>query len=249
MFFRFVGIMTVILLPLASCSSPGGVYHTVLPGQTLYGISQVYAVDERYLARLNGIDDPSLLRIGQRLFIPGTEKARQVPVRHPPASPLSAPPKAIQSRPDSPPARTRQSVPSPAAVVPVAPERQARKGIFVWPLKGTVLRSFGRSGNQACSGLEIGSPGGTAVIAAAAGRVTYSGNGIRGYGNLIIIRHDNSFFTVYGFNRKNLVEAGSFVSQGEKIALSGQPPDGGAPRLHFEIRHGKTAVDPIFYLP
>jgi lipoprotein NlpD len=87
------------------------------------------------------------------------------------------------------------------------------------------------------------------VVSAAAGRVIYSGNGIRGYGNLIILKHDDSFYTIYGFNAKNLVESGSFVSKGEKIALAGSPPNGGSPRLYFEIRHGKTAVDPIFYLP
>jgi lipoprotein NlpD len=97
--------------------------------------------------------------------------------------------------------------------------------------------------------VEIGVPEETPIQAAAAGQVTYSGDGIRGYGNLIIIRHDDSFFTVYGFNRKNLVASGAFVNQGEKIALSGCPPSGGKPRLHFEIRQGKAPVNPIFYLP
>jgi lipoprotein NlpD len=97
--------------------------------------------------------------------------------------------------------------------------------------------------------VEISAVSGTPVLSAAAGRVIYSGDGIRTYGNLIILRHDNDFFTVYGFNQKNIVDAGTFVSKGERIALSGAPPAGGKPRLYFEIRRGKEPVDPIFYLP
>ncbi|WP_225911698.1 murein hydrolase activator EnvC family protein [Desulfuromonas versatilis] len=98
-------------------------------------------------------------------------------------------------------------------------------------------------------GIEIAAAPGSAVQSSAAGQVIYSGNGVKGFGNLIILKHDDSFYTVYGYNQSNLVKAGTFVGQGQKIALSGRPPSGGNPRLHFEIRHGKQAVDPIFYLP
>ena len=111
------------------------------------------------------------------------------------------------------------------------------------------MRSFGQNGGQTCKGLQIAAPRGTPVLSAAAGKVTYSGGGIRGYGNLIIIKHDEVYFTVYGFNEKVLVEVGNYVSKGQKIAVSGVPADGGEPRLHFEIRRGKEAVNPIFYLP
>lgn len=77
----------------------------------------------------------------------------------------------------------------------------------------------------------------------------YSGDGVKGYGHLIILQHENDLFTVYGFNQQNLVRLGDFVSQDEKIALSGVPPSGGQPRLHFEVRKGKVAVNPILYLP
>jgi len=122
-------------------------------------------------------------------------------------------------------------------------------GRFLWPVRGVLLRRFGSSGSTASKGLEIGVPTNTPVVAAAAGRVIYSGNGISSYGNLIIVKHDDMFFTVYGYNARNLISSGTFVSKGEKIALAGVPPAGGKPRLYFEIRYGKEAVDPTIYLP
>ena len=98
-------------------------------------------------------------------------------------------------------------------------------------------------------GFEIEAEPGTPVLAAAAGKVIYSGDGVKGYGHLIIVQHKNDFYTVYGFNSRNLVKQGDFVSQGEQIAVSGTPPGGGEARLHFEVRKKKVAVNPILYLP
>lgn len=111
------------------------------------------------------------------------------------------------------------------------------------------MKDFCATGTDPCKGLEIEAPRGTPIMAAAAGHVIYSGDGIRGYGNLIILKHENSFFTVYGYNDRNLVKNGAYVGKGERIALSGSPPGGGLPRLHFEIRFGKKSLDPTFYLP
>ncbi|NJC88345.1 MAG: hypothetical protein FIB02_07405, partial [Desulfuromonas sp.] len=120
---------------------------------------------------------------------------------------------------------------------------------FVWPVRGQVVTEFGTIEGKSSKGVEIAVPHGTPVTAAAAGKVIYCGNGIRGYGNLIILEHADNYFTVYGFNAKNLVAIDSFVGQGDRIALSGAPAGGKSPRLHFEIRKGKTAANPIFYLP
>jgi lipoprotein NlpD len=122
-------------------------------------------------------------------------------------------------------------------------------GRFLWPLHGETLRRFGGKNGSTSKGMELAAAANTPVVAAAAGRVIYSGDGIRSYGNLIILKHDESFFTVYGYNERNLVQAGSFVSKGEKIALVGTPPEGGRARLYFELRYGKEAVDPTIYLP
>ncbi|TLM60958.1 MAG: hypothetical protein FDZ69_13695 [Deltaproteobacteria bacterium] len=144
--------------------------------------------------------------------------------------------------------------PSLKKSVPVAkaeeiPGPRPSPGTFVWPVRGQVVTEFGTAEGASSKGIEIAVPHGTPVTAAAAGKVIYSGNGIRGYGNLIILEHADNYFTVYGFNARNLVAVDSFVGQGDKIALSGAPSGGRSPRLHFEIRKGKTAANPIFYLP
>jgi lipoprotein NlpD len=125
---------------------------------------------------------------------------------------------------------------------------KGQKGVFDWPLRGAIHRTFGdKNGNH--KGIEIRAPEGTPVLAAAAGRVIYSDTGIRGFGHLVILQHDDDYFTIYGYNRSNLVSSGAYVSRGQKIALSGVPASGGPPRLHFELRRGKTPVNPILYLP
>lgn len=111
------------------------------------------------------------------------------------------------------------------------------------------MNSFGSRGDTAHKGIEISCKKGTPILAAAPGKVIYSGNAIRGYGNLIIIEHSDNYFTVYGYNQKNLAAVDEYVGKGDKIAESGEPPNGKSPRLHFEIRRGKQAVDPSFYLP
>ncbi len=252
-------VALAFIVLLAGCSSTRGVYHKVLPGQTLYRISKTYQVDERYLARINDIHDPTQLRAGEVVFIPGATRVRSVsstshsgnersdfkraskgsaPTRVPRQAASKSP---VTSSPEV--AKISQNAGSNSSAPPPA------KGKFIYPVKGQIVKGFGEKAGELSKGLEIAAQSGTPVISSAAGQVIYSGDGVKGYGNLIILKHDGSFYTVYGFNKKNLVNAGSFVGQGEKIALSGTPPRGGQPRLHFEIRHGKKAVNPIFYLP
>ena len=254
--------IAAVLICLSGCAGQtGGIYHTVEKGETLYRIGRVYGVDDKYLARLNGINDPTRLEVGRRIYIPGADSPRRV--AGVPSAGSSSPPPA---RATSPPAASRPSTaavsqapartPTPAGpsnLPPAAPRSEPRpnpaKGLFSWPVQGKVLTGFGSDGAQNRKGVEIGVAPGTPVLSSAAGKVTYSGDGIRGYGNLVILRHDDSYFTVYAYNQKNLVEAGAYVGKGERIALSGVPPSGGEPRLHFEIRQGQTAVNPILYLP
>ena len=249
----------VLVCFLFACTTGGGVYHTVKKGQTLYRISRTYGVEESYLARINGISGPSLLQSGQQLYIPGAQHVRHVPVtnRSAPANTrarASSPPRPSPAESAGKPAPVPKAVPVPRAAKPEtvqAPKKPptAERGRFIWPAKGKLVAKFGDKKGGVCKGLEIALKKGTAVVSAAAGKVIYSGDGITGYGNLVIVRHDDSYFTVYGYNRKNFVSKGDFVSKGQKIALSGAPPKGGPPRLYFEIRYGKKPVDPIFYLP
>ncbi|HBT82160.1 MAG TPA: hypothetical protein DEB35_01565 [Desulfuromonas sp.] len=260
----------VVLILLVGCGAGGGVYHRVGDGQTLYRISRTYGVDENYLARINGISDPTRLRTGDKIFIPGATRTLAVPLpggKAPPSPPPAAP--SVAKAPPANPAKTLPPTLPPAtpaakpSVLPAPPRKEvasttggtsaakppATTGRFLWPLRGPLLRRFGSGGGTSGKGLEIGAPVNTPVVAAAAGRVIYSGDGISSYGNLIIVKHDDTFFTVYGYNARNLVSSGTFVSKGEKIALAGTPPGGGKPRLYFEIRYGKEAVDPTIYLP
>lgn len=248
-----------LLLTLLCACTPNGIYHTVKPGQTLYRIAKTYDIEEAELAHVNGIQDPKKLKAGERLFIPNVTRIRQVP------TPVAAAPKSASRPAVTKPSTTQPPKPAPSRPVtqkapPAAPTPAARapkrsankppvKGIFVWPAQGKVVSPFGAKTDSANKGIEIAVSDGAGVVAAAPGKVIYSGNGIRGYGNLIIIEHADDYFTVYGFNKKNLVATNAFVGQGDKIALAGVPPNSKSPRLHFEIRHGKSAVNPIFYLP
>ncbi len=236
-------------LILGGCGSSSGVYHTVVQGQTLYRIARDYGVDEQYLARINSIHDPTGLPVGKRLFIPGVDQKRNVPATFSPsvANSSSLPASRTERFPEKRIEKKRKTaVRLPPAAPIKAPETSAPE--FDWPVRGKILKPFRKSGPGICQGIEIAVSPGTPVASAAEGRVTYSGNGIRGFGNLVILKHSGSYFTVYGYNMENFVKTGAYVSKGERIALSGSPP-GTSPRLHFEIRRGKEAVDPIFFLP
>ncbi|HKL20445.1 MAG TPA: peptidoglycan DD-metalloendopeptidase family protein [Tichowtungia sp.] len=243
------------LAGLTGCA-PTGVYHTIQPGQTLYRIARAYEIPEAELARLNRIEDPTRLQVGQKLYIPGTSHLRQVSVaaqepKSPPAAVKPAKPAIKTSKPSAAVAEpSKRRPPQPAKTPePVVSAPAAKKPGFVWPLKGQVVRQFGTSKGAATKGIEISCSEGDPILAAAPGKVIYSGNGIRGYGNLIIVEHADDFFTVYGYNRKNLAKTNDYVSQSDRIAVCGQPPSSKNSRLHFEVRKGKQAVNPILYLP
>lgn len=256
------GCLLIWLVFSFGCSPPRGVYHTVQPGQTLYRIGQTYKVDANYLARVNGIYDPSQLKVGKRLFIPGASRRQfvpstatvaNVPQRKSPKS-TPAPKPSLSSKvnvtpvPDAP-ARLSGSSSAEKYVTIPKNDKKIPSGNFIWPVHGKLLKPFGQQGYGGRKGVEIEVKQGQNIVAAAAGRVTYSDNGISGYGNLIILKHADDFYTVYGFNKKNLVSTGAYVSKGERIALGGAPPGCDGSRLHFEIRHGKNALNPVTCLP
>lgn len=249
-------ILALMFLGPLLCSCETGVYHTVTKGQTLYRISRTYNVNADYLARVNGITDPSQIRIGTRLFVPGANSVKSVSVVNPPAvkSQVKASPKTTKSIKVTPAKTTpkkaaKVSKPGTAKKAPASKATRTYQKLN-WPLRGKIARTFSeKSRAGGGKGIEIAVRSGSTVSAADAGKVIYSGDGVRGYGFLIILQHESDLFTVYGFNQKNLVKQGEFVSKGERIALSGTPPGGGAARLHFEVRKGKVAVDPLLYLP
>ncbi len=257
---------------LARTPIPGGSY-VVVKGDTLYSIAFRKGVDFRDLAQWNGIAAPYTIWPGQRLTLspsrsaaPGRASAAGAPVftpvaATPPASSPVSSPGPVTAAPHPQPAVAGASetvpvagvaaTPVPAAAPPPKPAAagatRAVGGVnWRWPVDGKVISRFKSS--DAIPGIEIAGQSGDAVRAAADGVVVYSGNGLVGYGELVIIKHNDSFLSAYGHNRKRLVKEGERVVGGQQIAEMGST---GAPRneLEFQIRNNGNPVDPLNYLP
>ena len=201
--------------------------YTVREGDTLYQIAFAVGRDFREIARWNGIDAPYVIYPGQRLRLrpPSGQRQRS---RTTTADP--------QREPDR--APTSGSAPAPDRK---DPDR------WQWPLEGRIVRQYdaGGAGKQ---GIGIAAEPGSPVSASASGNVVYSGSGLPGYGNLVIIKHNERFLTAYGYNRELLVEEGDSVDRGETIARVGAS-DEHPGELHFELRERGQPVDPTDYLP
>jgi len=234
-------ILGSLLLLIWGCSAQG-VRHVVLPGQTLYRISKTYGISVDDIARYNHIRNTSRIKAGDSLWIPGAEQHKTVSIVPSKASSASAARSTPVPRRTPPARKPPEAGKSTRGHRSIASPRQR----LAWPVQGKVVKRF-KAGNK--KGIEIAVPAGTSVYSAAAGQIIYSSNDISGYGYLIIIRHSNDVYTVYGYNRKALVQAGAFVGKKEKIAVSGKPPGEQQGRLHFEVREGKTDVNPNLYLP
>lgn len=203
---------------------PGaGVYHRVRPGQTLYRIAKTYGVRVEELRRVNRIADPARIRTGDRLFIPRARKVLKVSIYRPEQT-----------------ADLERKLPAEHA--------GAARLHFTWPIKGEIITQFGVRDGFKNNGVAIAAPEGTPVRAAEDGKVVYSSADLRDYGNLIIIGHHGGFATVYAHNRVNLVRRGEKVSKGQVIAEVGMTGIAETPHLHFEIRRGGKAEDPLTFL-
>ncbi|MDO9079639.1 MAG: M23 family metallopeptidase, partial [Desulfuromonadales bacterium] len=240
---------------LPGCSTPG-IYHPVQSGETLGQIARAYGKSETQLARVNGISSPQSLQKGERLFIPGATSLRRTNSPSSVAKQSGSLPKQAAIKLVPSPASKKTQNKADLALSQKSNEQKVQSsppkvvpGSFTWPLQGALLRRFGDPLPFPCKGVEIAAPPGTPVLAAANGRVIYSGDGISSFGNMIILQHDGDFYTVYAFAQKIFAETGSSVRQKERIALSGVPPQGRSPRLYFELRHHKEPIDPTFYLP
>ena len=187
--------------------------HVVRRGETLYQIAWRFGLDQRDLARWNGIRDPDVLRVGQRLVLA--------------------------------PARSTSVTPSRSAPRP-APQPSQPMPAWLWPTDGAVVMGFG-SATGIATGIAIGGREGQPVRAAAAGHVVYAGSGLIGYGELVILKHNDTYLSAYGHNGRLLVGQGQDVAAGTTIALMGVGPEH-QPRLHFEIRRGGMPVDPLLFL-
>ena len=201
-----------------------GVYHVVERHQTLYRICKTYEVDIHEVASINGITDHSKIQTGQRILIPGATKVLKVEI-------------VIDD-----------VVAESAEKEKERPRTVHKKMDFIWPVEGRVGDSFEDNERKRHQGIDISSPSGTPIKASGAGTVIYSGNTIKGYGNMVILRHSGEYVTVYAHNQINLVEEGMSVDRGQIIGKVGQTGRATGPHLHFEIRRNNKAVDPLTYL-
>lgn len=229
----------------ASTPRPGATT-IVSRGDTLYGIAFRNGIDVRDLAAWNRIGPPYTIYPGQRLRLfpaGGSRVASPSPPRRPPvnAAPL---PRTPATRPAAS-AATAPAIPRAAAPVARPPVDSGLR--WRWPADGELLRGF-VAGDPTRQGIDIAGSSGAPVRSAADGVVVYSGAGLVGYGELIIIKHDDAWLSAYGHNRKRLVNEGQLVKAGEQVAEMGRS---GAARdmLHFEVRYNGKPVDPLAYLP
>ena len=240
-------------------SAPGGV-HVVAPGETLSSVARLYGYSRTSVARANAIAADTKLKVGQQLTIPGAKPARVAavnPVRPIHSAPTAMAPAAAPALRSPPPQRVATAdpgaplpAPEPAVVrteVPAEPASAA--GGFRWPVRGRVIAGFGQETNgQRNDGINLAVPEGTSIKAAEDGTVAYAGNELKGYGNLLLVRHTNGFVTAYAHASELLVKRGDQVKRGQIIARAGQTGSVSSPQLHFEIRKGATPVDPTRYL-
>ena len=199
----------------------GGVTHVVQSGQTLYSIARAYDTSVAALTRLNDIRDPTTVRPGTRLFIPGATRVVRV----------------------SPTANTARQ-----KVAVKGKRRPPVKNFLRWPLKGTLTSTFGKRGSRNHEGIDIAAPKGTPILAAADGRVVFSDWGPTGYGLMVILKHKNHLTTVYAHNSKNWVRKNSWVKKGQRIASVGSTGRSTGPHLHFEVRNDTHPRNPLKYL-
>ncbi|AFU98188.1 peptidoglycan DD-metalloendopeptidase family protein [Simiduia agarivorans] len=246
-----VGLLLVLLSALISCAGPGGgapVYertqaqtrvgaktHRVQKGETLYSIAFRYGVDYKELSRRNGIGKNYTIYPGQLIYLdvsntPVTNKSQPV-AKQPAAKSRTQVAKKPVSEPAKPAARTVQFT----------------DFRWTWPANGRILRAYSpKSGLN--KGIDIEGRLGEPVLSAAPGTVVYAGDGLRGYGRLVIIKHNDQFLSAYAHNSKLLVKEGEVIKGNQKIAEIGSSGTD-TTKLHFEIRREGEPVDPLLYLP
>jgi len=244
--------------PPRSALTPGSGTHVVAPGETLHSIARLYSKPVMMLAKANNLAPNAQVKVGDRIVIPGVRSTATAaapavsPARADPPAATAAVPKTQNVANAEAPRSARLATPATAPVqeAPVkAAEPVGGAAGFRWPVRGRVIAGFGpKSNGLQNDGINVAVPEGTPVKASEDGVVAYAGNELKGYGNLVLVRHSNGYVTAYAHASELLVKRGDTVKRGQVIAKSGQSGSVTAPQLHFEIRKGATPVDPSQYL-
>jgi lipoprotein NlpD len=228
-----------------NAGKPG--YYTVKPGDTLIRIGLDSGQNWRDIVRWNKIENPNLIEVGQVLKVTAPAENPLVvtrPVIAGTAGTVAIAPNQAASAPNQAASAPNQAASAPKPAPAVASGSDEDLG-WIWPAQGTLVAGFDEAKNK---GFDISGKAGDAIIASADGRVVYAGAGLRGYGNLIILKHNNTFLTAYAHNQTLLVKEDQSVKRGQKIAEMGNS-DADRVKLHFEIRRQGKPVDPAKYLP
>ncbi|MGS0743183.1 peptidoglycan DD-metalloendopeptidase family protein [Glaciimonas sp. GG7] len=229
-----LAVLGVLIATMAACSTPDGGgtstpsgpgYYTVQRGDTLYSIGRKFKQNHRSIARWNKLGDVNGIDVGQVLRV--------------------APPAAVGNLAGASPVTGARKVSPPAPPAANPSSKGIERSIdWVWPTEGVKTASF----SSKKKGIEIAGKSGQPVVAASGGKVMYAGSGIRGYGNLLIVKHTSSLLSVYAHNQAILVKEGQMVSRGQKIAEMGKS-DSSTVKLYFEIRRDGKPIDPSGVFP
>ncbi|GMP02978.1 LysM peptidoglycan-binding domain-containing M23 family metallopeptidase [Bradyrhizobium sp. TM239] len=259
-------VMAPAAKPVAAMAAPPST-HFVNHGDTLASIARKNRISSAELARANGLDPSAKLKLGTKLTVPGAKTAvlsapvaaapvgaapvvgtlQPVAAAPAPATRMAAVATPVQS------ARLAQATTNveekPAEAPAKAAETTSALPTFRWPVRGKVVTTYGAKTNgKSNDGINLAVPEGTPVKAAEDGVVAYSGNELKGYGNLVLVRHSNGYVTAYAHASELMVKRGDTIKRGQVIAKSGQSGEVASPQLHFEIRKGSSPVDPLQFL-
>jgi murein DD-endopeptidase MepM/ murein hydrolase activator NlpD len=256
-------VAPALAAPASKAVAAAPTVHVVNHGDTLLSVARRNHVPVAELAKANGLEPSAKIRLGTKLRVPGAKTAAVAPAAQPAPVAAAAQPVAVSPAPAAKmaaaaggPQQSARLAQATAAADDVAAATPAKASeatgalpTFRWPVRGKVITSYGAKTNgKSNDGINLAVPEGTPVKAAEDGVVAYSGNELKGYGNLVLVRHSNGYVTAYAHASELLVKRGDTIKRGQIIAKSGQSGEVGSPQLHFEIRKGSSPVDPLQFL-
>ena len=241
--FLIASLFFILFSPLTAIAKKNGVYHPVAKGVTLYRISLAYKIPITKLMEANGLTSPSALKVGRKIFIPGAKAVLSVAPSLP-LSPLEK--KDLESSLET----EEKPIPSASVEKEIGkPPWLGKELDIIWPIQGKINSPFGPRRKKLHAGIDIASPSYQEVKAAMDGEVILSIKSRTGYGNVVVLRHDLGYTSIYGHMNVIIAKDGEAVRQGQAIGGVGSTGKSTGPHLHFELRHDGRPIDPLPILP